>query len=171
MAKTKAKAAAFTCQSKEQTMDAIRTLGDTQRELTRIETEINDAIAVITSDRKEQIEALKERAATLTMGIQGWCEANRSTLCADGKKSANLVTGEVSWRQRPPSVSIRAVEKVIETLKALGLGRFVRTKEEPNKDAMLADPKAVGGIAGVTIVTGVEDFAVEPFEVQVAGTV
>ena len=143
MAKTKAKAATFICQSKEQTMDAIRTLGDTHRELTRIETEINDAIAVITSDRKEQIEALKERVATLTQGIQGWCEANRATLCADGKKSANLVTGEVSWRQRPPSASIRAVDKVIETLKALGLSRFIRTKEEPNKEAMLAYPKAV----------------------------
>ena len=33
---------------------------------------------------------------------------------------------------------------------------------------MLADPKAVSGIAGITIVTGIEDFVIEPFEVEVA---
>lgn len=163
----KAPALAYACQTKEQTMEAIRTLGDTQRELTRIETEMNDAIAEITSARKTEIEALKNRIETLISGIQTWCEANRAELCKGGAKTANLITGEVSWRQRPPSVSIRAAEKVLETLKALKLNRFIRTKEEPNKDAMLADPKSVSGIAGVKIVTGLEDFAVTPFEQEI----
>ena len=57
---------------------------------------------------------------------------------------------------------------MLETLRSLGLGRFIRSKEEPNKEAMLADPKAVSGIAGITIVTGIEDFVIEPFEVEVA---
>ena len=46
----------------------------------------------------------------------------------------------------------------------MGLGRFVRVKNEPNKDAMLNEPDAVRGIAGISIVTGVEDFIVTPFE-------
>ena len=71
----------------------------------------------------------------------------------------------MSWRQRPPSVSIRGVETVLETLLRMGLGRFVRVKSEPNKDAMLNEPEAVRGIAGISIVTGVEDFIVTPFEV------
>jgi phage host-nuclease inhibitor protein Gam len=33
---------------------------------------------------------------------------------------------------------------------------------------MLAEPQAVSGIAGINIVTGLEDFAIEPFEVEVA---
>lgn len=163
----KALALAYACQTKDQTMDAIRTLGDTQRELTRIETEMNDAIAEITSARKTEIEVMKTRIEALVNGIQTWCEANRAELCKNGSKTANLITGEVSWRQRPPSISIRAVDKVLETLKALKLDRFIRTKEEPNKEAMLADPKTVQGIAGVTINTGVEDFAVTPFEQEV----
>ena len=166
--KHKAPAASYVCQDKEQTMAAIKLLGDTQRELTRIETELNDEIAAITDSRKTQIEALKTRIDSLLNGIQTWCEANRAELCKDGGKTANLITGEVSWRQRPPSISIRAVDKVLETLKALKLDRFIRTKEEPNKEAMLADPKTVQGIAGVTINTGVEDFAVTPFEQEVA---
>lgn len=164
----KAPALAYACQTKEQTMEAIRTMGDTQRELTRIETEMNDAIAEITSARKTEIEALKTRIEALVTGVQTWCEANRAELCKNGGKTANLITGEVSWRQIQPSVSIRAVEKVLETLKALKLDRFIRTKEEPNKEAMLADPKAVSGIAGITIVTGKENFAVVPFEQEVA---
>lgn len=166
--KQKAKATPWVCQSKEQTMDAIRALGDAQRELTRLETTINDKIAAITSENKDTVEALKERIQTLIDGIAVWCEANRATLLAGGGKQANLTTGLVKWRQRNPSVSIRSVEKVIDTLRALGLTRFLREKTEVNKEAMLAEPKAVSGVAGITIVTGVEDLVIEPFEVEVA---
>ena len=94
-----------------------------------------------------------------------FCEANRAELTNGGKvKTANLVTGDVSWRLRPPSVSIRGADTVIETLKRLALGRFVRAKEEVNKEAILNEPDAVKGVAGISIVTGVEDFVITPFE-------
>ena len=70
----------------------------------------------------------------------------------------------MNWRMRPPSVSIRGAEAVLETLARMGLTRFIRTKQEPNKEAMLNEPDAVRGIAGITIVTGVEDFVITPFE-------
>ncbi|MDR1350834.1 MAG: host-nuclease inhibitor Gam family protein [Zoogloeaceae bacterium] len=167
MAKAKKTAAVYVCQSKEETMTAIRELGDAQRELTRLETAVNDAIARIVEAEKDRIEALKARRDTLTEGIQMWCEANRAQLCANGGKTANLITGEVAWRQNPPSVSVRQADKVVETLRALKLDRFLREKIEVSKDAILADPKAVSGIAGITVVTGVETFAVTPFEVEV----
>ena len=80
------------------------------------------------------------------------------------RKTANLLPGELSWRQRPPSVTIRGVDTVLDSLLRMGLGRFVRVKNEPNKEAMLNEPEAVRGIAGISIVTGVEDFIVTPFE-------
>jgi len=163
----KTQAAQWTCQSKDMTMQAIRSLGDAQRELLRVETEINDQVAEITAQRKDEIEALKTRIDMLVGGIQTWCEAHRAELLAAGGKEANLVTGLVKWRQRPPSVSIRSAQKVLDTLRQLGLSRFIRSKEEPNKEAMLAEPQAVSGIAGISIVTGVEDFVIEPFEVEV----
>ena len=101
--------------------------------------------------------------------MQAWCEANRTELCgANDKlgKTANLVTGDVSWRQRPPSVTIKNADAVTETLLRMGLGRFVRVKNECNKEAMLQEPDAVRGIQGITITTGVEDFIVSPFEAQ-----
>jgi len=163
----KTRAAQWTCQSKDMTMQAIHNLGDAQRELLRIETEINDQVAAITARRKGEVDALKTRIETLAAGIQIWCEAHRAELLAAGGKEANLVTGLVKWRQRPPSVSIRSVNKVLDTLRSLGLSRFIRSKDEPNKEAMLAEPQAVAGIAGISIVTGVEDFVIEPFEVEV----
>ena len=101
----------------------------------------------------------------LQAGVQTWCEANRKELCGTGK-TANLITGEVQWRARPPSVTIRGAEVVLENLKSLGLERFVRVKEEANKEAMLNEPDAVRGVAGITINSGVEDFTITPFEVS-----
>ncbi|MDR0702135.1 MAG: hypothetical protein LBF61_06945, partial [Azoarcus sp.] len=65
MIRVKKIAATCACQSREETQNAIRELGDTQRELVRIQTHINDAIAAITDAHKAQIDALKTRAETL----------------------------------------------------------------------------------------------------------
>ncbi|EOY8195471.1 host-nuclease inhibitor Gam family protein [Shigella flexneri] len=147
----------------------MRRIGDLQREAARLETEMNDAIAEITEKDASQIAPLKTSIETLSKGVQGWCEANRDELTNGGKvKTANLVTGDVSWRQRPPSVSIRGVDAVMETLERLGLQRFIRTKQEINKEAILLEPKAVAGVAGITVKSGIEDFSIIPFE-QEAG--
>ena len=127
---------------------------------------MNDKIAEITKQYQPSLEALQGRLEILQEGVQAYCEAHREELCGKGK-TANLVTGEVSWRTRPPSVSIRGAETVLETLKRIGLSRFIREKSEPNKEAMLNEPDAVKGIAGITIVKDVEDFAITPFEVPV----
>ena len=152
-------------QSKADAMRDIKAIGDLQRELGRIEADINDQIANLTKQAAPKIESLRERLTELQAGVHTWCEAHRVELCGKGK-TANLVTGEVSWRQRPPSVSIRGADTVLETLLRMGLGRFVRVKNEPNKEAMLNEPDAVRGIAGISIVSGVEDFIVVPFEAQ-----
>lgn len=82
-------------------------------------------------------------------------------------KTANLTTGEVQWRNRPPSCGIRGAEAVIELLKRLKPDRFIRVKEEINKDAILNEPTAVKNTPGITIKKDVEDFAIIPFEQEV----
>ena len=72
----------------------------------------------------------------------------------------------MSWRLRPPSIRIRSQEAVLEALRTLGLTRFVRVKEEVNKDAMLAEADIAATVAGVTVVKGVEDFVITPHEVE-----
>ncbi len=163
----KIQAEAYVPQTLDDCAADIRRIGDLQRQITVAQAEMNDAIAEITERYQPLLEDIKEQIKPLQAGVQVWCEANRHDLTRGGKvKTAGFVTGEVQWRQRPPSVSVRGVDLVIDTLKRTGLGRFVRTKEEINKDAILADPAAVREVVGINVVTGVEDFVIVPFEVN-----
>lgn len=163
--KTRIKAATTEApQTREETQTWIKDLGDVQRELARQTTAMNDEIGVITERYKGPLNTLTDRAKALQKGIQAWCEAHRAELTQGKGKTANLVTGEVSWRQRPPSVVIRGAEAVLEALRSLGLERFIRVKEEINKDAMLNEPDLAATVAGVSLRKGAEDFVIKPFE-------
>lgn len=156
-----------------QTLDAcasqLRELGDLSRRLTRSETEMNDAIASITEKYQPVLDGIKQQIKPLQEGIQAFAEANRDALTDHGKsKTINLVTGLVQWRQRPPSVRISGADSVMDMLKRLGMGDYIRVREEVNKEAILNNPEAVRGVAGISVVTGVEDFVITPFE-QAAG--
>lgn len=164
----KAKATAYAPQTREDCIADVKKLGDVQRDLMRRQADMNDEIAEITKRHSARIEMLNDQVNTLQKGVQIWCEANRAALTDGGKvKTANLITGEVQWRQRPPSVKVRNEEGVIETLERLDLSRFVRVRKEVNKEAILQEPDAARGVAGLTIITGVEDFAITPFEQEV----
>ncbi|EGX5145526.1 host-nuclease inhibitor protein Gam [Salmonella enterica] len=167
VSRLKAAAASYTPQSREQVSIDIKKIGDIQRELTRIEADANDQIAVIMNQNTPKIEALRAELGVLQKGVQTWCEANRSSITKGSSKTANLITGEVSWRTKPDSVSIKGVELVLEALKKLKLDRFIRRKEEINKDAILADKKAVENIKGISIVLGKEVFSITPFEQEI----
>lgn len=161
----KSAAQVYAPQSRDDVAGDIRKLGDLQREKSRLQADMNDAIAEITARYQPQLDDAQGRIDTLQQGVQTWCEANRDTLTDGGKvKTANLVTGEVQWRTRPPSVSVRGADSVIDTLERMGLAKFVRAKKEVNKEAILNEPDEVRGIAGITVVSGVEDFSIIPFE-------
>lgn len=164
----KSQAQIYVPQSRDDAAADIRKIGDLQRQLQRASTDMNDQIAQITASFQPHLDAVGEQIKTLQDGVQGYCEAHRQELTNDGKvKTANLITGDVQWRQRPPSVRLSKSEVLLETLARLGLSRFIRTKEEVNKDAILDEPDAVRGVAGITVVTGVEDFVITPFEQEV----
>lgn len=155
-------------QTRDQVAAHIAEIGYLQRQFGRVQAELNDGISQLTQAAQPALAEYTARIEALQAGVQTWCEAHRDELTRDGKvKTANLVTGEVQWRQRPPSVTVRAADFVIEQLRNLGLARFVRVKEEVNKEAILAEPAAVAGIAGLTVKTGVEDFVITPFEQEI----
>lgn len=163
--KLKSVAQVVVAQSKEEAASMIRQIGDLQRQVLRDQAKMNDLIAEITDEYKSKLSPLQEQIEQLQKGVQGYCEAHRDELTNGNKvKFANLITGNIQWRQRPPSVRITGADSVIDTLKRLGLGKFVRTKEEVNKEAILNEPESVNGVAGINIVSGVEDFVIEPFE-------
>ena len=166
--KLKAVAQNYVPQSRNEVADHIDLIGSAQRELTRIELDIDDVVSKLRLDKQPRIEELTTTIQTLSKGVQTWCEANRDSITDGGKvKSANLTTGEVNWRQRPPSVKTRASAQLFEKLKRMGFSFFIRSKEELDKDAVLAKPETAAA-AGIEITTGVEDFVITPFEQQLA---
>lgn len=164
----KAASPVFVPQNREQVAEAIREVGTLQRELARINADMNDELAAVKEDYETQAEPRRLRVEALTTGVHTWSEANRDALTQAGKvKTVFFTSGEVAWRIRPPSVRITGQEAVLDLLRRLGLTRFIREKEEVNKDAILNEPEAVQNVAGIAISQG-EDFFVTPFEAEVA---
>jgi phage host-nuclease inhibitor protein Gam len=165
----KAKAQLYVPQNRDEAAAEIRKIGDLQREFFRAQAAMNDDIAVITASAQPVLEQIKTQITSLQEAVQGYCEANRDDLTNGGKvKTANLVTGEVSWRVNPPSVKISKASAVLEMLERLKLVRFIRNKPEINKEAILLEPETVRDLAGISIVSGVEEFIITPFEQEAA---
>ncbi|BBF92388.1 host-nuclease inhibitor Gam family protein [Blastochloris tepida] len=157
-------------QTREQAAGYVAEIGALQREIARAQADMNDEIARIKEDAESRAEPLRERAKALTEGLKTWCEANRAVLTGNGAvKHADLGTGIIRWRMRPPRVSLpRDVAGLIEHIKSMGFVRFLRVTEEPSKEAMLAEPDVARVLPGVRICSAGEDFVVEPFEAEIA---
>lgn len=153
-------------QSRDEAAEYIAEIGRLQRQRQRIEADMNDEIARIKERFETQAQPLGDDIRQLTKGVQTWCEANRVQLTGGGKvKFAQLPTGKINWRTRPPKVNLKNKEIIIETLKRLGLQRFIRVTEDVNKEAMLAEPEVATSVTGVSITQG-EDFVITPFETE-----
>lgn len=195
MATRKAKAPAVAVavpENKESAATFIRLLGDLAREHATRKAELDDKVAKLADEYAPVLLDLQQRMQALQQGIQIWAEANRNALTQNGKvKTAHLVTGEVAWRQRPPSVTVRGVEEVLAALRTLQLQAYIRTSEEVNKEAILAldaavekltdddllDPELgkqralqrrhaelLKTVKGLSVSKGIEDFSIAPFE-------
>lgn len=141
----------------------LERIGMLQRGIDTIECDLNDAVAELREDAAARAHPLVHEHAQLTRGLQIWAEANRAALTQDGRsKTVKFAAGEIGWRLRPPSVKLTGVAGVLEALSKLRLDRFIRTKAEPDKEAMLREPDVAAAVPGVAIVSGLEDFVVTP---------
>jgi phage host-nuclease inhibitor protein Gam len=149
-----------------QVVDAIAEIGRLQRQRELLEATMNEVVAAAKKHYEDTARPHGEEIKRLASAVQAWCEANRARLTKDGaRKTARLASGEVRWRMTPPAVALRGVEAVIAALKAAALMRFLRTKEEVDKEAILKEPAAVAGIPGITVGQR-EEFVIVPFETK-----
>ncbi|UXN07537.1 host-nuclease inhibitor Gam family protein [Bartonella sp. HY761] len=165
----KTKKAAMVCvpQNRDEVVKHIGRIGFLQGQITIARANHDERVRAIGEQLEEATTPFAEELKSLEAGVQAFCEANRNDLTSGGKvKFHDFGTGRVNWRLRPQSVSLRNTVAVIEACKALELAKFIRTKEEINKEAMLADPEKASKIAGVTIKSEGEDFVIEPVELQ-----
>jgi len=152
--------------SREEAEQLLADIGRLQRQVTTVESGMNDRLSKVKAEYELKAKPLNDEISDKFRALHVWAEANRHDLLKGRAKTAKLATGEVSWRITPPSVRITGVKVVIERLKQLGLHQMLRSKEEPNKEAILAAPDKVEGVKGISI-TQREEFVAKPFESQI----
>lgn len=157
-------------QSREEATQSLSRYGLLLREIGRIQAGLDDKISALKEIAEAKKNPLQEESADLMEGLRIWAEANRAALTNDNRvKTVDLGTGKIGWRLRPARVTVRGVDAVLDALRRLGLSRFVRTTEEVNKEAMLAEPDMARTVPGITIGSAGEDFVLEPLTSPLSG--
>ena len=111
---------------------ALKEIGLLEHELEAIDGEANKKIAEIKADCTKQGEGLRKRITDLSALLGAFAEYNREELFKD-RKSQKLSFGEFGYRK---STSISVKKTTLELLKKLKLVRYIRIKEEIDKDLM-----------------------------------
>ncbi len=148
-----------------------RSIGEHRRAVARLETAMNDEIAAIKQRYEDAARPARLAEKDQLAGLAIYAEANRQRLTGGGKvKFFDLGAGLCAWRALPPSVKIaRArLDSLCGQLRKLGLQRFIRVKEEPDREAMLREPAAAQNCPGITISSEGEVFGFEPAEMKLA---
>jgi len=126
--------------SLEELADYVRKIGEHQRALTLIQTKTNEKLEAIKAQATNDYLLHQDEIGALFEGVYVFAQAHRDELTeGEKKKTVNLPTGIICWRNTPPAVSIKDVQAVIQRFKEMKLNHFIRTKEEPDKEAMLKD--------------------------------
>ncbi len=172
--KTRLRAKAATVavpQTPEEAAHFLGEIGAMQRLVATLDTKMNSELAALKQIYEDEAAPHVAAEKALTEGLRIWADANRAALTDNGKRQfARMSTGEIEWQRLPAKVHIGCVDKVIESIRALGLGeRFLRVKVEINKAAMLNERATASEIPGVVIRSEGETFTPRPFSAEISG--
>lgn len=170
MSKKSMKAVAIAVPSSQaEAEQLLADIGRLQRQVVKTEAEMNDVLISIKDKFEKLAQPLNEQIETKFQALHFWAEANRHELLKGKLKTVRLSTGELLWRNTPPAVKFKKgvkVDAIVAALKAAKLNDLVRVVEEVNKEAILAEPDRVKGIAVIEIKSR-EEFVAKPFESQI----
>ncbi|MDR0443237.1 MAG: host-nuclease inhibitor Gam family protein [Treponema sp.] len=110
----------------------LKEIGLLERELEGIDNEAHKQIAEIKEDAAKQGGVIRKRIVDASARIGAYADYNRDELFKD-RKSVQLSFGSFGYRK---STSISVKKTTLELLKKLQLIKCIRTKEEPDKEAM-----------------------------------
>jgi phage host-nuclease inhibitor protein Gam len=145
----------------------IGRIGKEQREIDRIQNELNEAVEKLKSKPMSESQVCNENISQLFEGLFIFAESHRNELTEDGKKkTVEVPTGIFGWRMTPPAVSLKNVKQILKELVKRRLKQFIRVKREVSKEAMLKEPELAASVKGVSI-GQYEEFMVKPAELEV----
>lgn len=142
---------------------ALGRIGAAQVCLGRLKASLDVGIASLKLDYETAAAPLRAAIEADTDRLRGWFEANRATLLTGKKKSADLATGTLGVKKTPERVVVAEGVNLLEALEAdRKLKRFIRTKSEPDLQALLKESAVAITIKGVSIDGGDDVFFVKP---------
>lgn len=125
---------------------ALREIGLLERELEQIDAGAQKEIAEIKGRAAKKGEPIRAKIIEVTAKIGAYAEYNKDELFKD-RKSVDLTFGSFGYRK---STSIGIKKTTIELLKKLNLARYIRLKEEADKEAMVElDDEALAQVDAV----------------------
>jgi phage host-nuclease inhibitor protein Gam len=145
---------------------ALMLIGVHQRARQRIETEMNDRLSAIKQEYERRAEPHRNAIEAHIMGLRTWCEEHREELLDGDLKTYRFASGEVSWRARPPRVTVRDTIQAITWFAQNHLLSFIRQREDLNKEEMLRAPTEASRNPFIRIGSGGEEFYARPFETE-----
>lgn len=110
----------------------LKEIGLLERELEGIDAEAHKAIAEIKATAVKKGESIRKRIADNSALLGAYAEYNKSDLFKE-KKSVVLSFGQFGYRK---STSISIKKTTLELLKKLKLNKYIRLKEEVDREAM-----------------------------------
>lgn len=143
----------------------IREIGEAQRRALDAKNEADREIERIKKAAAVKIAVQSDRISERFEGLAVYANEHREELVdKPDAKTITLVTGTISWRLNPHSVSLKGVEDVLEYLKTHKEFKDFLNYAEPtvDKEAMLKDEDRAEQVPGVTINRDIEMFAVKP---------
>ncbi|MDR1418788.1 MAG: host-nuclease inhibitor Gam family protein [Treponema sp.] len=110
----------------------LKEIGMLEHELAAIDADADRQIAEVKAESAKQGEGIRKRIVDLSALLGSFAEYNRGELFKD-RKSVDLSFGTFGYRK---STKISVKKTTLELLKKLKLDKYIRVKEEPNKEAM-----------------------------------
>ena len=124
--------------------DADQTLleiADCETQLQRAEAEMNEQIQKIRDEYEQNTHVIRAIKSSLEKEVERFCIMNKMDF--EKQRSRDLVHGSLGFRNTPPKVTLLnrkyKWDTVLELLAKVRFGKdFIRTKEEINKEQVLA---------------------------------
>lgn len=135
-------------------------IGTSQSQIDLAEAETEKQIQKLREDLRKRTEKVRKDRNTLMTGLFAFASSRQDTLIESngGKKTIELTNGSFGWRWTPPAVCINNDELFIAECKRMGFHRYIRVKEEVNREALLDARPRIPYLA----FTQREEFVVKP---------
>lgn len=152
--------------TQDQAAAVVGRIGAAQAQLGRLKAALDVAVAQANLAYETAAAPLRTAIAADTELLRGYFDANRASLLTGGKKSVALSTGTIGVKKTTAKLVVADVDALLKRLEEdRKLRRFIRTKSEIDRAALLAEPKVAVTIDGVSIEGGEDAFFVKPLMV------